>query len=156
MSLLATPWYRDRAALAFIGLRYLPLLAGFDLAWELAQLPLYSIWREGNAGYIAFAVAHCTIGDLLVGTAALAFALAVTSGGPLASWRWRTIAVLATLAGAAYTATSEWLNTARHAWQYAELMPKLQLGDGAVGLSPLAQWIIVPPLALWIARRIDP
>lgn len=154
MNLPATVWYRDGATLAFIGLRYLPILTAFNLAWEVAQLPLYTIWREGSAGYIAFAVAHCTLGDLLIGTAALALALAVTSGGPLASWRWATIALFATLAGAAYTATSEWLNTARGAWQYAEHMPKLQLGAGAVGLSPVAQWLVVPPLALWAARRI--
>ena len=147
-------WYRDRTALGFISLRYLPVLAAFNLAWELAQLPLYTIWREGSAGYIAFAVAHCTIGDLLIGTSALAFALTITSSGPPASWRWTMIALLATFAGAAYTATSEWLNTARAAWQYSDLMPKLQLGDGAVGLSPLVQWLFVPPLALWTARRI--
>src|SRR5438874_10314577 len=48
-------WFRDRAALALIGRRYLPWLAALNLAWELAQLPLYTIWREQSAGYVAFA-----------------------------------------------------------------------------------------------------
>ena len=149
-----TPWYRDRAALAFVGLRFVPVLAVLNLAWEIAQLPLYTIWREASAPYIALAVAHCTIGDLLIGAATLAIALLLNRSGPLASWRWGRIAFVATLAGFAYTAASEWLNTARQAWQYAELMPRLELGAGAVGLSPLAQWLVVPLLALWIARSI--
>ncbi|HKB46619.1 MAG TPA: hypothetical protein VKC57_02915 [Ktedonobacterales bacterium] len=81
-------WYRDHAALSLIARRYLPWLAGLNLAWELAQLPLYTIWREANAGYIAFAVAHCTVGDILIGAAALALALIATRAGPLARWRW--------------------------------------------------------------------
>lgn len=36
-------------------------------------------------------------------------------------------------------------------WQYAEAMPTLP-GIG-VGLTPLFQWLILPPLALWIVRR---
>jgi hypothetical protein len=40
-------WYADRAAWRLIGLRYLPLFAGLNLAWESAQwsiLPLLA-WR---------------------------------------------------------------------------------------------------------------
>ncbi len=34
-------------------------------------------------------------------------------------------------------------------WAYAERMP-LVLG---VGVTPLLQWVLVPPLPLWLARR---
>ncbi len=150
-------WYRDHAALSLIARRYLPWFAGLNLAWELAQLPLYTLWREASAGYIAFAVAHCTVGDILIGAAALALALMATRAGPLKSWRWRHIALVATAAGAAYTLVSEWMNTSlRQGWQYSELMPTLELGGIVVGLSPLAQWLIVPPLALYLARRTAP
>lgn len=33
-------------------------------------------------------------------------------------------------------------------WSYAPLMPGLTLGGVGIGLSPLAQWLVVPPLAL--------
>lgn len=147
-------WYRDRSALALIGRRYLPLLAILNLAWEAAQLPLYTIWREASPGSIAFAVAHCTAGDVLIGTAALALALAATRAGPLGSWRWRTIVVVATLAAVAYTAASEWMNTSlRPAWQYSALMPSVHVGGVRIGLSPLLQWLVLPPLALHFSRR---
>src|SRR3546814_18020732 len=64
--------------------------------------------------------------------------------------RFHTVAALAILGGLAYTIFSEWLNTEiRGSWAYADAMPQLPL-VGA-GLSPLAQWIVVPLLAFWWA-----
>lgn len=149
-----TAWYRDRATLSLIGRRYLPWFAALNLAWELAQLPLYTIWREAPAGSIAFAVAHCTVGDILIGSLALALALIATRAGPAAQWQWLQIAVVTTLLGVGYTLVSEWLNTSlRPSWQYSELMPVLEVGGVVIGLSPLAQWLLLPPLAFYAARR---
>ena len=148
------PWYRQRAAWALILRRYLPWFLALNLAWEIAQLPLYTIWSEANPSYVAFAVAHCTTGDILIGTAALLLALLVTRAGPLQQWQWAKVAAIATLAGVAYTIFSEWANTSvRQGWQYSELMPTLELGDLVVGLSPLGQWLLLPPLALYLSRR---
>ena len=36
-------------------------------------------------------------------------------------------------------------------WAYAERMPVIPLLE--VGLSPLLQWIVVPPLIVWLVRR---
>lgn len=151
---VVTAWYRDAGSLAFIARRYLPWLAGLNLAWEIAQLPLYTIWREASPGHIAFAVAHCTAGDVLIGAAAIALALIGTRAGSLGSWRWRTIVLAATVAGMAYTVASEWMNTSlRPAWQYSALMPTVRLGVLVIGLSPLLQWLVLPPLALYLACR---
>lgn len=146
-------WYRDRTALALIGKRYLPVLAAFNLVWEIAQLPLYTLWRETSPAYMAFAVAHCTAGDVLVGAGALALALTATRARSPASWRWRAITFAAVLLGVAYTAASEWLNTQRGAWQYSSLMPIVRIGQARIGAAPLAQWLILPPLALYVSRR---
>ncbi len=147
-------WYRDRATWTFIGKRYLPLLAGLNLFWEVAQLPLYTIWREASPGYIAFAVAHCTVGDVLIGAAALTMALTAAGARSLGSWPWRGVVVVATVVGILYTVVSEWMNTSlRPAWQYSELMPILRLGDVGIGVSPLLQWLILPALAFNLARR---
>lgn len=56
-------WYRDRRAWRLLALRFLPWFAGLSLAWEIAQLPLYTLWTEATPGYIAFSVAHCTLGS---------------------------------------------------------------------------------------------
>lgn len=149
-----TAWYRDGGTLALVGKRYLPLLAALNLAWEIAQLPLYTLWREATPGYLAFAVAHCTLGDVLIGAAALAIALVATRTAAPESWRWRTVVLVATAIGVAYTIASEWMNTSlRASWQYSTLMPTVQFGALRIGVSPLLQWLVLPPLALSLARR---
>lgn len=150
----AEAWYRDREARVLIAIGYLPWLGGLNLLWETAQLPLYTLWSEASAGTIAFAVAHCTAGDMAIGAAALFLALILGRERALAQWRWRRIAVGTALAGATYTVYSEWSNTAiLGSWAYAELMPVLKVAGIDIGLSPLMQWLVLPPLALYLAGR---
>jgi len=54
---------------------YLLTTAGIDLIWETAHLPLYTLWQTGSAGANIFAVAHCTLGDVLIALASLTIAL---------------------------------------------------------------------------------
>jgi hypothetical protein len=116
--------------------------------WEAVQLPLYTLWRTGTPREIAFALFHCSGGDVLVTTAtfAVATALARHFRWPLFGWRMVFTAVVL---GAAYTILSEWLNVEiRRTWSYTAVMPVLPwLGTG---LTPLLQWLIVPSLALAI------
>lgn len=134
--------------------RYLPWLGGLNLIWELAQLPLYTLWYYAPPGEIAFAVVHCTLGDVLIGAAAILIALLAVRAPALERWNWSMIGWLAVIFGVGYTALSEWTNTTiRLSWQYSSLMPVLRIGSVTVGLSPLAQWLVVPPLALRLAAR---
>jgi len=150
----AAAWYRDRDARSLIAFGYLPWLGGLNLAWETTQLPLYTLWSEASAGTIAFSVAHCTAGDIAIGAAALVMALILGRERDLAHWRWRRIAVWTALAGVAYTVFSEWNNTAiLGSWAYSDLMPVLTLAGVDIGLSPLMQWLVLPPLALHLAGR---
>jgi hypothetical protein len=126
--------------------RYLVASAAFHCSWEVVQLPLYTIWSE-SAARQAFAVLHCTLGDVMIAALALILSLAVAAGRewPNASMRatWIVLLVL----GDAYTAYSEWLNVSvRGNWAYAPSMPTLPwIGTG---LAPLLQWLVVPTLAL--------
>ena len=150
----AQPWYRDRDARSLIALGYLPWLGGLSLAWEIAQLPLYTLWSEASAGTIAFSVAHCTAGDIAIGTAALLMVLVAGRERALSQWRWRRIAVWTALACVAYTVFSEWNNTAvLGSWAYSELMPVLDVAGIDIGWSPLMQWLVLPPLALVLAGK---
>jgi hypothetical protein len=147
-------WYEDRRALRLIALRYLPLLGGFSLAWEIGHAPLYTFWEEREPAYIVFSILHCTAGDVMIGAGALAAALLIARARALATWSWLAIASLATTLGLAYTLFSEWLNTqVRGAWAYDGAMPVVQLGSVDFGMTPVLQWLLPPPLALWLASR---
>ena len=148
-------WYRDAGARRFIALGYLPWLAGLNLAWEIGHSPLYTLWWEAEPAYIAFSIVHCTLGDVLVGGAALLLAMILGRERAFPYWRWGRIAVFTALLGAGYTVFSEWMNlTVLRSWTYSETMPTLDLAGIEVGVSPLAQWLVVPPLALYLGRRI--
>ncbi len=62
------------------------------------------------------------------------------------------VIILILVIGIGYTIYSEWLNTVvRQSWTYAPAMPLMPwLGTG---LAPLLQWIVVPLLAMKIARQ---
>ena len=130
----------------------LVLFGALNLLWEIAQLPLYGIWYEASLGDIAFAVLHCTVGDVLIGINSTIVALLVAAGlyrsthPPL----W-AVGLILVLIATTYTIYSEWLNVlVRKSWSYSELMPTISpLGTG---LSPMAQWLILPAVTIWIVK----
>ena len=131
---------------------YLSATALLDLLWEAAQLPLYTIWTDGTIREKAFAVLHCTMGDVLIALAALAAALVVAGDHAWPAKRWTPVAALTLAIGVAYTVYGERLNVdVRRSWTYSDLMPRLPLLG--TGLSPIVQWIVVPAGALVWARR---
>ena len=139
--------------MASSAIRFIAALGLLNLVWEAAQLPLYTIWRDGTWDEIIFAVAHCTAGDVLIGV--------FSAGGAffLAGMRWpqdarsRLIFITCFIAlGLTYTVYSEWLNVAvRKSWAYSTLMPVIPPLD--TGLSPVLQWIILPMLVFGLALR---
>ncbi|TXH73987.1 hypothetical protein [Thiobacillus sp.] len=135
----------------FILYRYLPRLTLCSLAWEIAQLPLYTLWAEPHPGRIVYAVAHCTVGDAVIGTTALALALILNRAGEHGTWPGVRIVLSTVLLTVAYTLLSERINLARGNWAYTAWMPVLPwIG---VGLAPLLQWVVVPCVAWGWANR---
>lgn len=134
---------------------YLAVSAAVHLTWEILQLPLYTIWTTGSARQMAFAVLHCTGGDVLIAALSLVAALTL-----FATERWpaeRNARVFAAMMviGVGYTIFSEWLNTgSRASWAYSRLMPVLPILG--TGLSPILQWLVVPTAALRIATGAWP
>lgn len=123
-----------------------------NFAWELLQTPLFTdadrTWR-----YLLWTRLHCTAGDVLVLLGAHALtALAVRDRhwGRRRGRRGFGPALMFVLLGLSYTAWSEWLNTTvTQAWAYTSRMPTV-LG---VGLAPLLQWLLLPPLLVALLRR---
>src|SRR3546814_7697349 len=59
---------------------------------------------------------------------------------------------IASAVGLADTIFSECLNIdGRESWAYSDLMPVIPLID--TGLSPVTQWIVIPTVGFWWARR---
>lgn len=126
-----------------------------NLAWEIAHVRLYTLWDAADRMTIAWSVLHCSLGDVVI--ALTLFALA---GFALRQKDWpvfRPIAgsAIVIIGAMAFTVWSEWFNVYEiGSWSYTSRMPMIF----GIGLSPLLQWLILPPLmtvtyrALW--RRL--
>ena len=132
--------------------RYLLIILVGNFFWEALHLPLYTIWKEGTSAELIFAVVHCTGGDVLIALSSLILALVLVGDAAWPARRNGPVAWLAIAIGVSYTVFSEWLNiVVRESWAYSALMPIVPLIDA--GLSPVAQWIVIPLVGLWWARR---
>lgn len=135
---------------------YLTSVAAINFAWETLQLPLYTIWQSGTLRSQAFAVAHCTAGDVLIALGALTLALLIAGDGTWPDGRFRIVAALTILFGLSYTIFSEWLNiVVRASWAYSDWMPTVSIFGLRIGLSPLIQWLVVPIASLALASRFS-
>jgi hypothetical protein len=133
---------------------YLATVAGADLVWEAAHLPLYTLWRTATTRDQLFAVIHCTLGDILIALTCLVVALILAGHRAWPIQHFTQVAILTLLFGLGYTVFSEWLNVVvRKSWAYSEFMPVVPLFGWRIGASPLLQWIVVPLIALLAARR---
>jgi hypothetical protein len=131
---------------------YVVVLAPLMLVWETAQMPLYTLWQTGTVGEITYAIVHCTLGDALIGLAALTWALVLVGSPEWPRARFRSVATATLAIGLGYLVYSEWVNIElRGSWAYTDAMPRLP--PFRTGLAPLLQWLAVPPIALWAARR---
>ena len=131
---------------------YLIAVACGNLLWEMAQLPLYTLWRTEAVRPIFRAVLHCTAGDIVIATVTLVVALTTVGNARWPDERAIAVATAVIVTGVAYAIGSEYVNTAlRRSWAYTEWMPTLPwIGTG---LSPLAQRLVVPSIALASVRR---
>jgi hypothetical protein len=132
--------------------RYALFTAAANLLWESAHAPLYTLWANGTTREITFAVLHCTAGDLLIASACLVVALALVGHGGWPTRRAAAVALTATVLGTAYAIYNERMNLDRGAWQYSDAMPLVP--PFGIGLSPLLQWLILPPVGLaWACAK---
>ncbi len=132
---------------------YLALSLPLHLTWETVQLPLYTLWKNPDKGAIAYAVVHCTAGDLMI--AACTLLLGWVAAGMLHSQRDspRFMVIVTIALGVLYTIVSEWNNTGvLRSWTYSALMPQVF----GIGVSPIAQWIVIPALLFAVLRKCLP
>ena len=124
-----------------------------NLLWEISHVGLYTIWREADGLRIAWSLFHCTLGDVVIAVAGFALAAIVLwrANWPL-SRPW-TGSVIVIIGAVAFTTWSEWYNVYRaDAWGYAPNMPLIF----GIGLTPLLQWLVLPPVIVVAYRKLWP
>ena len=124
-----------------------------NLVWEISHVVLYTIWREADGLRIAWSVFHCTLGDVVIAVAGFALAAIVLWRANWPVSRPWTGSVIVVIGAIAFTAWSEWYNVYRAgAWGYTLSMPLIF----GIGLTPLLQWLILPPVIVVAYRRLWP
>jgi hypothetical protein len=121
-----------------------------NFAWEMLQFPLFAGMARAPHAAATAACLRATLGDV-------AITLVACGAGAVAARSQQWIIVSARTPAAVYLAVALLLAIAAEVvnlhllrrWAYSAAMPTL-LG---IGLVPILQWLTVPPLVLWLARR---
>lgn len=123
-----------------------------NLVWEFGQVPLYrDLPSQGHWASIKLCVS-ATLGDAVIAVVAFLIVAAV-----VASRRWITAPSAVQVAsfvgvGLAISTALEWMAIHVQArWVYGTSMPMVPILR--VGLAPVLQWVIVPPLVVWFVKR---
>ena len=145
-SMMTTPGVMAGAGL-WAGLAFV-----LNLVWEIAQVRLYTLWAEADGLTVAWSLFHCSLGDVLIALALFALAgMAIRRANWPASRPW-TGGAIVVVGAMAFTAWSEWYNVYRvGSWGYTASMPLIF----GIGLSPLLQWLILPPAIVLAYRTLD-
>jgi len=134
-------------------IRLLVLALPLELLWEIAQFPLYTVWHDGTWSYILYGLAHCTLGDLMI---LLVGYWLVALLNRDRDWYLNTVlpnGFLFVMLGGVYTVYSEIANVRiTGTWGYTDLMPIVPVVD--IGAMPLLQWVLIPPVLLWLMRML--
>lgn len=124
-----------------------------NFVWEMLQIRFFHGMAEAFHWDAVLICTQATIGD--VGIALAAFWVVAWLGGCGRSWPLRPTApqvVAFTGFGILVTIAFELLAThVWDRWSYSAAMPVIPLLE--VGLLPLLQWTVLPPLVIWLVHR---
>lgn len=123
---------------------------GLSFVWEMLQAPLFEDMLSMPRWTATWLCARASIGDAVITLVAYG-SVALLAG----SRTWIVVprvgqATGYLVVGLVATVALEFMNVyVLDRWSYAPRMPLVW----GVGLAPIAQWLIVPLLVLWVARR---
>lgn len=122
-----------------------------NATWEWIQSPFF-VDITSDLNTIIWYRIHCTIGDTFI----------LMIGYMLVSFYYKNLSwiydsnvkhhAMFVLMGVTYTVFSEYINVnIRNSWSYSEYMPLLPYTN--IGIIPLVQWVILPPVIIFITKR---
>lgn len=131
-------------------------LAGFGFlthfVWEMIQVPWFVGMAEASHGSVVWLCIRATGGDVLIFLSSYWLASIMVGNRRWLMEGELKPAVILVATGLVVTIVLEWLATGPlERWVYADSMPIIPLVN--VGLAPLLQWVLLPPLIMWLSRR---
>lgn len=124
-----------------------------NLTWEIADVRLYTIWARADGMSVTWALLHCSLGDVVIALAMFALAGIVLWCADWPASRPWVGGVILVIGAMGCTAGSEWYNVYRAGnWSYTASMPMVV----GIGLSPLLQWLLLPPVIVVAYRALLP
>ena len=122
--------------------------------WEFLQAPLFDRMADASHWQATIACSLATVGDAVIMLVAYWIVSAYSGDrGWIVVPRTAQIALFVAV-GVTVTVAIErlvleglWI----HQWRYSASMPVLPGID--VGLSPVLQWLLLPPVVIWFSRR---
>ena len=123
-----------------------------NLAWEFWQVPYFRGMAEQPHWLGVKACTQATFGDAGIALAAFwATSFLAGTRGWIERPRRSDVAIFICV-GSIATIFLEWLATGLLLrWDYADSMPRLPLLG--TGLLPVLQWLVIPPLVIWLTGR---
>lgn len=122
-----------------------------NFVWEFLQAPFFESLAQKPHWEAVKLCTLATIGDAAIMLVAFwCVAAAARTRWWILSPNWRQLAGFVGL-GMAITTALELAARATGRWDYSALMPVIPLLG--VGLLPLLQWLVLPPLTAWFVRR---
>ena len=146
-----TRWWQGALNLPEVNVAIFAYLLNF--VWEMFQVPLFAGMRQMPHWEAVRFCARATLGDaeIAVVTFWLVAAFAATGRRWLLRPTRRHVAGFVA-AGVTITVVLEIVFTrVWHRWSYSDLMPVVPVLG--VGLSPILQWVVLPPVIVWFVRR---
>lgn len=122
------------------------------LVWELVQVPFFA-GMPSSQHWVAIRIcARATAGDAVIAVVIFwaVAAIARSRSWILAPTRGQVSGFVGT--GLLVTIVVEWLSTqVLGRWAYGSVMPVVPVLR--IGVLPILQWIVIPPVVLWMVRR---
>lgn len=122
-----------------------------NFAWEVLQTPFFIDISDKITTIIWYRF-HCTIGDVVISLGCFWLVALISKSRTwfLSPTKGQLLMFIGF--GVSYTIFSEIKNVSLYKlWEYSDLMPVIPYID--VGIVPLIQWVIIPPILVLIVRR---